>query len=54
MHIAIVMSPIIAKLCFWSSIVPDLEANFMVTGFTTRDKKSAIDGPYSRKPLKDY
>ena len=53
MHIAIVMSPIIAKFCFWSSIVPDLEANFMVTGFTA-EIKSAIDGPYSRKPLNDY
>ena len=39
MHFAIVMSPIIAKFCFASSFVPDLEANFMVTGFTTRDKK---------------
>ena len=39
MHFAIVMSPIIAKFCFASSFVPDLEANFMVTGFPTRDKK---------------
>ena len=29
MHFAIVMSPIIAKLYFASSFVPDLEANFM-------------------------
>ena len=54
MHFAIVMSPIMAKFCFASSFVPDLEANFMVTGFTNRDKKSTIDGPYSRKPLNDY
>ena len=48
------MSPIIAKFCFAISFVPDLEANFMVTGFTARDKKSTIDGPYSHKPLNDY
>ena len=53
MHFAIVMSPIIAKFCFAVSFVPDIEANFMVTGFTTRDK-STIDGPYSSKPLNDY
>ena len=45
-----VMSPIIAKFCFASSlsyiymIIPDFEAIFMVTGFTTRDKKY-IDVP---------
>ena len=39
MHLSIVMSPIIAKLCFASSFIPDLEANFMVTEFTTRDIK---------------
>ena len=38
-HFAIVMSPIIAKFCFASSFEPDPEANFMVTWFTTRDKK---------------
>ena len=49
MHFAIVMSPIIAKFCATSSFVPDLEAKFMETGFT-----STIDGPYSRKPVNDY
>ena len=44
MNFACVMSPTIAKFCFASSFVPDLEANFMVTGFTTRDKKY-IDVP---------
>ena len=45
MHFASVMSPIIAKFCkFCKLIVPDLEANFMVTGFTIRDKKY-IDVP---------
>ena len=38
-HFAIVMSPIIAKFCLASSFEPDLEANFMVAWFTTRDKK---------------
>ena len=28
-----------SKIPFCKFIVPDLEANFMVTGFTTRDKK---------------
>ena len=28
-----------SKILFCKFIVPDLEANFMVTGFTTRDKK---------------
>ena len=54
MHFAIVISPIMAKFCFASSFVPDIEANFMVTWFTTRDKKYTIDGPYSRKHLNDY
>ena len=44
MHFASVMSPITAKFCFCKFIVPDLEATFMVTGFTTRDKKY-IDVP---------
>ena len=44
MHFASVMFPIIAKFCFASSLYQNLEANFMVTGFTTRDKKY-IDVP---------
>ena len=39
MHFAIVRSSIIAKFCFASSFAPDIEANFMVTGLTARDKK---------------
>ena len=49
MHFVIVMSPIVAKFCFANSFVPDLDVNFMVTGFTTRDKKY-----YFHKPLNDY
>ena len=44
MHFASVMSAVIAKFLFCKFIVPDLEANFMVTGFTTRDKEY-IDVP---------
>ena len=45
MHFASVMSPITdSKILFCKFIVPDLVANFMVTGFTTRDKKY-IDVP---------
>ena len=33
-----------SKILFCKFIVPDLEANFMVTGFTTTDKKY-IDVP---------
>ena len=42
MHFASVMSPIIAKFCFAKFIVPDLEVNFMVKRFTTRDKKYIV------------
>ena len=42
MHFAIVMFPIIAKFCFTSSSVPDLESNFMVRAFTTRDNKANL------------
>ena len=47
MHFAIVMFPIIANFCFASSFVPDLEANVMVTRFTTRVKNYCWWSPLS-------
>ena len=39
-----------SKILFCKFIVPDLESNFMATGFTTRDKKY-IDCPACRTTL---